>query len=49
MAFEANWEGEELSKLVPLVLTANQKNHRFEVLSYSMQQQTISQLGCDMQ
>ena len=25
------------------------KNHRFEVLSYSMQQQTISQLDCDMQ
>ena len=41
----------KLSKWVPHELTTNQKNRHFEVIfSYSMQQQqTISQLDCDMQ
>ena len=37
----------KLAKWVPHELTANRKNHQFEVLSYSMQQQTISWSDCD--
>ena len=41
----------KLDKGVPYVLTTSQKNYCFEVIfSYSMQQQqTISQMDCDMQ
>ena len=38
-----------LDKRVPHELTENQKNHCFEVLPYSMQQRTISQLDGIMQ
>ena len=49
LAFEANWKGEKIDRWEPHELIKNLKNHCFEVLSYSTQQQTISQLDFELQ